>query len=134
MRIAGISKIVSNQNSKEIMSFWENFFQRDVSSIIPNKTSLCIFCVYTDYEGDYRAPYKMIIGHEVEDFSHIPGHLETIEFNYDTHTQYTVKGELPKVVMEKWQHIWDSNHPRAYKTDFQRHNLDGSVDIFVEHE
>ena len=134
MKIAGISKIVSNQHPEEIMTLWEEFFTKNISSLIPNQNSPCVFCLYTDYQGDYRDPYKMIIGHAVSSFENVPAHLETIEFNYENHDQYTVKGELPKVVMEQWHKIWNNNIPRPYKLDFQRHNPDGSVDIFVEYK
>lgn len=134
MKIVGISKVVSNQNPAEIMSFWEEFFKTNITDLIPNQTSVGVFCLYTDYQGDYREPYKMIIGHEVGSTAPTPEGLESVEFNFDNHTHYSVHGELPKVVMEKWHEIWNNGLARAYKLDFQRHNADGSVDIFVEYK
>jgi predicted transcriptional regulator YdeE len=134
MKIIGISKIVSNQQPEEIMTLWEGFFQNNISGLIPNKMSTDVLCLYTDYQGDYRHPYKMIIGHEVGQDTLTPEGLESIEFTFDNHTPYSVQGELPKVVMEKWQEIWRNGRPRTYKTDFQRHHSDGSVDIFVEYK
>lgn len=134
MKMVGISKVVSNQNPQEIMAFWESFFSNNISALIPNQSSPCLFCVYTEYQGDYQKPYKMIIGHAVDSFENVPSFLETIEFSYKEHTQYTVKGDLPKGVMDQWQAIWNNNIPRSYLLDFQRHNPNGSVDIFVEYK
>ncbi|OFW69658.1 MAG: hypothetical protein A2977_03685 [Alphaproteobacteria bacterium RIFCSPLOWO2_01_FULL_45_8] len=133
MKIVGIGKIVSNQRPEEIMSFWDDFFTQNISDQIPNQISPSLFCLYTDYEGDYRDPYKMIIGHEVASFDNLSAGMEKREFDFEEYTHYTITGEMPKVVMNQWQEIWNNQLPRAYTLDFQRHNPDGSVDIFVEY-
>jgi predicted transcriptional regulator YdeE len=134
MKVIGISKIVSNQSPKRIGAFWQDFFSSNISVLIPNQVSSDIFCLYTEYEGDYRAPYKMIIGHEVSSLDEIPQNMEGIEFKYDHHSCIRVIGEMPHAILKVWQEIWANNIPRVYRLDFQRHKGDGSVDIFVEYK
>lgn len=32
---------------------------------------------------------------------------------------FEAKGTLPDAVIKNWQHIWTTNYPRAYKSDFE---------------
>ena len=134
MKIIGIGKIVSNQAPEKIGAFWQEFFANNTSALIPNQMSTDIFCLYTDYEGDYTKPYKMIIGHEVSTLDHTPSTLEAREFDYSNYDHISLPQGSPHAILEAWQTIWTNGRDRSYRLDFQKHNPDGSVDIFVEYK
>lgn len=134
MKIIGIATRASNQAPEKIGAFWHQFFANNITSLIPNTISPHIFCLYTDYEGDHTNPYKMIIGHEVSTLDHIPAGLEGREFEYEHYDHITLPQGNPESTLKAWQEIWANGRPRAYKLDFQKHNPDGSVDIFVEYK
>lgn len=134
MKIIGIATKASNQAPEKIGAFWHQFFANNISARIPNAISPEIFCLYTDYEGDHAQPYKMIIGHQVSTLENIPAGLEGREFDDTPYDHISLPQGTPEAILKAWQEIWANGRPRAYKLDFQKHNADGSVDIFVEYK
>ena len=79
----------------------ENFENR-----IPNKLSDEIYAVYFDYKSDYTEEYTAILGVRVSSLNDIPAGLIGREFQTDTFTKFTAKGEMPNAVVEIWKEIW----------------------------
>ena len=66
LNIVGVSIITDNQKgTDDINALWERFFKDSVGQNIPNKTDDVIYAVYSDYEGDHEAPYRLTIGYRV---------------------------------------------------------------------
>jgi predicted transcriptional regulator YdeE len=120
IKIIGISIRTTNkegQSVKDISAFWQKFFQENIVSKIPNKKGTDIFCLYTNYEGDFMAPYTVIIGCEVETFDQIP---EGMISKIIPKAQYAVfTTDSTQQVSSKWNQIWQTKLDRTYLTDFE---------------
>ena len=121
-KIIGIAVMTSNQNRQaatDIGALWQQFFQKDILNKIPQKINSEIYMVYTDYEGDYMAPYRAILGCLVEASATAPvGMIEKL-IPAQIYQVYTAKGKMPVAVGQTWQAIWnDSKLKRAYQADF----------------
>lgn len=133
MRVIGLSSRVSNEQFQDIVALWDQFYSKDIKNMINDRVSDDVIAVYTDYEGDYKAPYKLLIGYEVSNECSCPQGLDETQFD-NGHTVYTVKGPLPDVVIEQWKAVWnDTSQKRAYVADYDRYKTDGSVDIHVQY-
>lgn len=124
LKIIGLSVRTSNQNSQatqDLAVLWQQF--RDVLTKIPNKVNHDILMIYTDYEGDYTAPYTALLGVEVSDLSDVPEGMVAREFPHQKFQTFLVKGALPKAVLETWQTIWqqDPQLHRTYTYDYERY-------------
>lgn len=133
MKVAGIAKTVSNDQPEDIGALWERFYTENIANKISNKISSNVIAAYTCYQGDHTQPYTMLIGYEVYELPQENDEISGIEFDTSQHTKYTVTGEMPTVVIEKWAEIWASDKARAYRTDYDIYQEDGSVDIYVEY-
>lgn len=137
IQIVGISMRTSNkdgQAAKDIPIFWNKFFTENTLAKIPNKKSPNIFCLYTNYEGDFLSPYTIILGCEVEDLNHIPNGMisKTIPKSKYAHFE----AQNPGAVLQTWTKIWQTKLERTYLTDFEIYsktssNTEPHVDIFV---
>lgn len=118
--LQGISLRVNNKAPEKIAQLWQKFQTKNVIDLIPHKVSQNVYCVYTDYESDYKGDYTLFIGCEVSSLNanretNIQSHVIS-KGNFYT---FDAKGELPDAVIKNWQHIWTTDYPRAYKSDFE---------------
>lgn len=66
--VIGISTITDNVNgADDINALWERFFKESVGQYVPNKIDDTIYAVYSDYQGDHEAPYRLTIGYRVSE-------------------------------------------------------------------
>ena len=106
----------------DIMELWNKCF--DESDEFINYTK---YAIYYDYASDYRGDYTLAIATEEI--------VTDKEFNIDMpkFIKYSV-GDREDLA-NLWEEIWDDEENnkiiRNYKYDYERHNLDGSIDIFI---
>lgn len=128
--LIGLAKRTSNQNNqaiKDIGSLWQQWGAEKLSEQIPNKISEEFCCVYTHYEGDYLAPYEVILGHQVSSLEFIPEGLVGHTVVGGLAQQYLAKAPaLDQAVGKTWHSIWQSDLKRAYQSDFELYSLDFS--------
>jgi predicted transcriptional regulator YdeE len=132
--IAGISIRTTNANGQaqiDIGSLWQRFMQQQVQNNIPTKINEDGYCVYTDYESDFNAPYTTIIGCMVSTSEGLPEGVSCKEVAACTYRVYKPVGELPGGIMQTWTYIWQSGIPRAYRADFDVYRPDGSAETYV---
>ena len=142
--IIGIAIKTTNENQqseKDIAQLWKRFWQENIASGISNKMNEDIYCVYTEYEGDFTKPYTTIIGYEVSNLDEIPEMMKGITIEGGNYMQLTVKGNPEEgIVVQGWSQIWQSNLQRTYQADFEVYsartdNQDNmEIDIFVSVE
>ncbi|MHB9147469.1 MAG: GyrI-like domain-containing protein [Candidatus Amoebophilus sp.] len=83
------------------------------------------YCVYTNYESDFRGNYTYFIGKEVAEFNNIPAEFDTLIIPAQNYTKFTTEpGSMPMVCIEMWKKIWNMNSeelggPRKYLADFE---------------
>ena len=119
--VAGLSIVTSNEKAaEEINALWERFFKESVGQHVPGKIDDVIFAVYSDYEGDHEAPYRLTIGYRVDGD---PGgsalDLHYVDCQAGEYAVLSAAGEQPKALIETWKSVWSSDLTRAYATDFE---------------
>ena len=121
--VVGVSVVTSNKEGKaaeDINALWERLFKDSVGQSVTNKDSDVIYCVYSDYEGDHEAPYRVTIGYKVtEKPSALDSALHHIAVQQGEYGVMSAAGEQPKALLETWEAIWSSDLDRQYKTDFE---------------
>jgi len=140
--IIGISIQTINTNgqaSEDLGKLWNQFFTDQVSSKIKNKVSEEIYCIYTDYSGDYTQGYTAVLGHKVENINNVPVGMEGREFEGGDYLEFLAKGDMPQAVVKSWNEIWskDKELNRKYTADFEvygpksQSGSDSEVEIFI---
>ncbi len=121
--IVGISVRTDNNNGKgseDISKLWQQFISESVLDKIPNKVDNTIYCIYTEYDGDYTHPYTAILGCKVNKLDSIPHGLVAKQFGYGSFNKYVATGNIfAGSVFNKWQEIWNLDISRAYTYDFE---------------
>lgn len=134
--VVGVSTLTDNQKATDdINALWERFFKESVGQNIADKADDVIYAVYSDYEGDHEAPYRLTIGYrvaggETTDTMH---RVSVIEQEYAV---MSAAGKQPDALIETWKAIWSSEDlGRSYATDFevygQRFFEDGVNEVLV---
>ena len=117
--VVGISIITDRSKATDdINALWEKFFKDSVGQQVQHKTDDVIYCVYSDYEGDHEAPYRVTIGYKVTQTS-TSDDFTAVTVQGQDYAMMSAAGEQPKALLETWNAIWDSDLDRAYTTDFE---------------
>jgi predicted transcriptional regulator YdeE len=140
--VIGITVKTNNNDpvklSNDMQNLWNKFMSENIMNQIQGKIDNNIYCIYTEYEGDYTKPYLALLGCKVDNLDAVPAGLIGKKFNSGSYTKYMAKGNLLQgIVYEKWKHIWNSDIARTYIADFEVYgeksqNLENAeVDIFI---
>lgn len=140
--IVGLAVKTTNENgqaAQDIPALWNKFMAENIFAQIPDKTDQQIYCMYTDYEDDFRKPYTTILGCKVAKGTiTIPKGLASKFIPTAQYTKIVATGNLQEgAVYKAWTNIWESDLNRAYLADFEVYGLaaqdpnNASVDIFI---
>ncbi|MDW7691217.1 GyrI-like domain-containing protein [Flammeovirgaceae bacterium SG7u.111] len=139
--LVGISTVTTNANgqaAKDIGDLLNRFMGEGIATKIPNKLSEEVYSVYTDYEGDYTNPYRVLMGCKVSSLDEIPEGLEGRTIGGGQFVKFVAKGDLARgAVYNEWVKIWDTELDRAYQADFEIYGAkaqdpsNAEVDIFI---
>lgn len=124
IRIVGIATKTTNQNqqsAQDIPALWKRFWEENVMNAVPDRSGDEIYCVYTQYEGDFTRPYTTIIGCPVKSFPHeMPSGLTGLTIEPGKYARLTGRGKLAEGVVSRiWTQIWQSDLDRTYRADFE---------------
>lgn len=141
--VIGITVTTSNSDhkklSEDMQSLWNRFMSENIIDQIPDKVSNEIYCIYTDYVGNYTKPYVALLGCKVENLDNVPKLLTGKNFTGGKYIKHTVKGNIFEgVVFNAWKNIWNmDDSQRAYTADFEiygnnaQNPQDAEIEIFV---
>jgi predicted transcriptional regulator YdeE len=139
--IIGIAVRTTNQNgqaTQDIPALWGRFMSENIAEKILNKVDETVYCLYTDYEGDYMKPYTTILGCRVAYLNEIPEGMVSKTIEGGLYSKSTAKGNIMQgIVFGEWTNIWNSDLERAYTSDFEvygekaQNPENAEVDIFV---
>jgi predicted transcriptional regulator YdeE len=129
----------SGQAATDIPALWNKFITENIFTKIPNKTDQQIYCMYTDYEGDFTKPYTTILGCKVaNNTAKLPDGLVRKFIPTANYTKVVATGNLQDgAVYKAWVNIWEADINRAYQSDFEIYGSgaqdpnNGSVDIYL---
>ncbi|MBO6516552.1 MAG: AraC family transcriptional regulator [Bacteroidia bacterium] len=121
--LIGIAVETTNKNNQaeaDIAALWERFYTEEITELVPNKQSLEIYSVYTDYASDHTDAYTVILGHKVHTVDEVPDGLVLKEFGEARVVKYVATGKMPEAIVKTWGEIWaDQSIKRAYSYDFE---------------
>lgn len=101
------------------------FHEKLFDKISDRKKVGVTYCVYTDYESDYKGNYSYFIGEEVTSLDNVPNDFFTLSIPEQHYVKYTTDpGSMPDVVKGAWKKIWemspkDLGGKRKYIADFE---------------
>jgi len=117
--VVGISTLtMSEKATNDINMLWERFFAESIGQQIIDKTDDAIYAVYSDYQGDHEAPYRLTIGYRVSN-DNTPIDMHRVRVVPQEYAVMSAAGEQPKALLETWEAIWSSDIERSYATDFE---------------
>ena len=136
LMISGISVVTNNEfemseENGKIAALWEEYFANDVyKKTFDKANSDFMYGVYSDYESDVTGNYKITVGVEVTKAKN------AIVIEDKKYLVFTKKGELPMVVVELWEEIWDyfeknSDYERSFEVDFEKYAKEDEIEIYV---
>ena len=149
IKLVGLTARTNNKNEMDpslakigalVGKFWG---QNLALQIQDRKNPGVTYSVYTDYESDEHGDYTYFIGEEVNSFANVPAEMQTLIIPAAKYAKFTTPtGQMPQVVIEAWQAIWqmsanDFGGDRAYIADFEiyderaRDPQRTSLDIYV---
>ncbi|MFY9088609.1 GyrI-like domain-containing protein [Arcobacter aquimarinus] len=136
LMISGISVVTNNEfemseENGKIAGLWEEYFQKDIyKKTFDKANSDFMYGVYSNYESDVSGNYKVTVGVEVTKSKN------AIVIEDKKYLVFTKQGELPMVVVELWEEIWEyfeknSEYERAFEVDFEKYAKEDEVEIYV---
>ena len=122
-----------NPTLGKIPQLWVQF-DRNVQVDYPNGNR--VYGVYYNYESDASGEFSVLAGTDQADCkSSIE--LEYVKIHKGKYLVFHAEGPMPQVVLETWGKIWDyfsnkdTEHKRAYTTDFEYYLSESEIKIFI---
>ncbi len=125
-------------------NFNKYFANKLFEKILHRKNPFVTYSIYTEYESNKYGEYTHFIGEEVNNFADQDTSLfKTMVIPSNKYTKFTTaRGEMPKIVIETWQKIWQMNEiamqgKRNYIADFEIYDQravdpkNAEVDIYI---
>lgn len=117
-----------------IGGLWNSFFNQGVYSAIPNKANAKALGIYTDYAGDDKTEYTVLVGCETNE-QPSSGDYAVCRIPAGQYAKFVIHGDMVKAVGAAWQEIGEMNLPRAFRCDFEEYqddNMDNpEIHIYV---
>ena len=100
---------------------WGHFMGGNLREKITDRLSDDLYSVYFEYETDHMSYYTALLGCKVASDASIPDGFKKIEIPESEYLIYSLSGEIPKIVGEAWQEIWEFDIDRTYTFDYDRY-------------
>jgi predicted transcriptional regulator YdeE len=122
--VVGVSARTNNLSpdmTAVIGGLWNAFFSPDIYPAIEHKTSEKALGIYTDYAGDEKADYSVVVACEVSEVGNLPQGTLSRTIPAGQYAKFIVRGDLHQVVGAFWQKLWTLNLPRSFVSDFEEY-------------
>lgn len=117
-----------------IGGLWQQFYG-GIHGKISHKTNGKALGIYTDYEGDEKADYHVIVAYEVDMADEIPEGTVKRVLPAGKYAKFIVRGHMQKAVAEFWEKLWQMDLSRTFTCDFEEYqngNMeDGEIHIYI---
>lgn len=106
-----------------IGGLWNRFYKEGIYASIPDKKSEKALGIYTDYEGDEKSDYTVLVAYET---SRVPqaGEYTVCKIPAGRYAKFVVRGDMVQAVAAAWQEIWKMDLPRTFQCDFEEYQND----------
>lgn len=137
--ISGISITTNNKNEMnekiaKIAGLWDEYESKNVYSATHDKANnSSMYGVYSNYESDLNGDYDVTVGVEVTKSK------KAIVIEDEKYLVFKKEGELPQVVVDTWEEIWDyfennDEYKRKYSIDFEHYTKEDEIEIYISIE
>ena len=127
--VAGYSARTNNaaevSGDGKIRSMWQQWFEENLGTKIPNRVDNDVLAVYSDYASDENDDYTYTLGARVSSVNDLPPGLTYRKIIAGRYTVFTTEdGPVTQVMRAEWQKIWTTpptvlGGKRAFVTDFE---------------
>ena len=123
-----------NEETAKIQTVWDNYVEQNVYSATHDKANnSSMYGVYSNYTSDVNGDYDVTVGVEVTK------NKKAIVIVDEKYLVFKNEGELPDVVIQTWQEIWDyfennTEYTRAYTIDFEHYTKENEIEIYISIE
>ncbi len=120
-----------NLETAKIGNLWQRFYEQVTPEM---KAGAKIYGVYYNYESDAGGEFSVLAGaDQLLDTQH---DLEKITIEGGEYLMFEGHGEMPQTVINTWTEIWgyfaeNTEHKRAYTTDFEEYKSEDEVAIYI---
>lgn len=123
--VVGLSARTKNSApdmSRVIGGLWNDFFNKEIYTMIPNKVSSTSIGLYDGYESDMSGAYDVTVCTEVSEFSQeIPEGCVLKRIPAGEYALFQIEGNRQTAVIEFWKELWKLPLKRSYKADFEEY-------------
>lgn len=123
-QIIGISTRMNNMDpeiGQMIGGMWKSYFEDGYYAQTNFKKNNQTLGIYTDYAGNEKDDYTLLVGCEVTDSSKYPQGTEQRIIPGGTYAKFTLTGDKQQEVARFWMELWKMNLPRSFKYDFEEY-------------
>lgn len=120
---AGISARTNNtapDMGAVIGGLWNRFYSGGIWASVPGKVNEKTLGIYTDYAGDEKADYTVMVGCETSGQPEKEGYA-VCRIPAGPYAKFVVHGDMVQAVAAAWQEIWQMNLPRSFRCDFEEY-------------
>ncbi len=114
-----------------IGDLWNRFYQNGVYTAIQHKSNDKAMGIYTDYAGNEKDDYSVVVACEVDKASNLPLGAVTRTLPAGQYAKFVVKGPMQTAVADFWQKLWTMDLPRSYTCDFEEYQNDDAENAII---
>lgn len=143
MRVVGLSLRTNNADEADpstarIPGLWSRFREDDLFGQLGRIGAVGPpVGVYHNYASDVAGEFRLLAGREIPFGTAIPSELDSVEVPPGRYLVFPFTGEIPRVVIEGWQQVWEyfatpGRPERAYTADLEIYQSDGrGLEIWI---
>lgn len=105
-----------------IGGLWNRFYNEGVYASIPGKEGKKAMGIYTDYAGDEKADYTVVMACETTEEP--KGEYACVKIPAGRYAKFVVRGDMVQAVGAAWQEIWQMGLNRTFQCDFEEYQDD----------
>lgn len=127
--VVGISARTNNLSpdmGSTIGGLWNRFYNEGVYASIPEKTDNKALGIYTDFEGNEKSDYTVMVACETsaEPEGEAFAEYDVRRIPAGRYARFIVHGDMVQAVAAAWQDIWQMDLPRTFRCDFEEYQND----------
>ena len=127
--VVGISARTNNLSpdmGSTIGGLWNRFYNEGVYASIPEKTDNKALGIYTDFEGNEKSDYTVMVACETsaEPEGEVFAEYDVRRIPAGRYARFIVHGDMIQAVAAAWQDIWQMDLPRTFRCDFEEYQND----------
>jgi len=123
-KVVGVSARTNN-NSPEmgrvIGGLWSKFYQEEIYAGIQEKVNNKALGIYTDYEGNEKDDYTVVVACEAGQAEAVPEGTVVKTIPAGKYAKFVIVGDVHQAVADFWGKLWQMELPRTFVCDFEEY-------------